>query len=205
MFFNILVKNFKEKLLCPIISSFIIVGIVLLVFFPLASQTRLNLSEALDNITIKVDQQIRTCGVHYWTTWIIVDASKKQFKFQDVRGFNKEGTAIISPKSLKLNPYYLKKHTVDDKTIDFLSNFENGVAGYYGDISFFDEYPTAKEIIQQSNKKPVTITISVTKNIFSNIVYVFLATVTSSDFRQCDKTQIVNNLEDLSIYAKGKL
>lgn len=205
IFIKILLNNFKDKLLCPIISSFIIIGIVFLVFSPLVSQTKLNLSEAVDAITVKMDQQIRSCGPNYWTSWIIVDESRKQFKFQDVRGFNADGTTIISSKSLKLNPYYLKKHSIDDKTISFLSNFETGAAGHYENISFFDEYLTAKEIIGQSNKKPITITISVTRNIFSNIVYVFLATTLSPNFDKCDKSQIVNNLEDLSIYAKGTL
>lgn len=199
-------KQFKEKLLCPIVSSFIIVGIVFLIFMPLFAQSQLNAIKAIDDITNKTDDQIRKCGIGYWISWIVIDQSRKQFYFQDVRGLNKDATAIISPKALKLNPYYLGIHSIDQETIRFLSSFENGVAGYYADLSFFSNLSVVQKVLKVSNKNIKSVGVSVTKNIFTDIVYVFLMTATSdSNSEQCDKTQIVNHLEDLSIYAKGRL
>ena len=204
MLFKILIQNFKDKLLCPLITSFIIVGIVILIFFPLHTQSKLKLAQSLDDITIKIDSQIKECGTDYWISWIIFDDSKRIFKFQDLRGFNKNGTTIISSINLKLNPFYLKTHIIDPKTLYFLSNFETGTAGFYKNVNFFNNYPTAKEIILQSNKQATSITIAVTKNFFSSVIYVFLATTTSSK-PKCSKEKILNSLEDLSIYAKGKI
>ncbi len=171
--------KFKDKLWCPLVSSLIQLAIIGLVLFPLIAKSKLDTSKGFDNITKKVDEKLRVCGVNYWMSWLVLDANKKEFGFQDVRGFNLGGTKIISPRTLQLNPYYNNIHKIDQKTLKFLSKFETGAAGYYPDLSFFDDKPSAKEIINSANKKVDSVGISVTKDIFRNLVYVFIFSITS--------------------------
>jgi hypothetical protein len=196
-------KFFKEKLLCPIISSIIQLSVILLFFLPSFSNSKIhNLSNDY-YITKVVDQKLQNCGPNYWISWIVIDTNNQQYYFQDVRGI--KGDKIISPKYLQLNPFYNEIHAVDIKTLKFLSNFENGAAGYYSDMLFFDNLSTAKEIINSTNEKVYNVGISVTKNVLHNLVYVFLMTSTGVINNKCSQNEIIESLEDLSNYAKGLL
>lgn len=198
----------RNKFLCPIISSLITITITFLICFvvvyPLYERNKFDRSIEIDNITNLVDSKLKFCGQDYWITWIVIDSTKKNFRFQDVRGLN-AGT-IISPKALQLNAYYLSSEIpIDNVTYKFLDNFRTGAVGYYPDLSFFKDKKTAKEIIDHSNKKIYQVGISVTKSKFNNLVYVFVMSVTKSNLRKCDRNKIVHDLEELSIYAKGAL
>jgi len=72
-------------------------------------------------------------------------------------------------------------------------------------IAAIDDKETAVEIINASNKKVYQAGISVTKNIFNNMVYVFIVSSTKQELDRCNSDKIVRDLEDLSIYAKGLL
>lgn len=203
------IRRIKDKLLCPIVSSMITVLTCiltcLLLIYPFFASQKIKESQAVDLITQKVNEKILYCGNDFWVHWIVIDPNQRTFKFQDVRGLNADSSEIISPKQLELNPYYKGVHKVDNITFKFLDNFKTGAAGFYPDLSFFNGKKTAMEIINSSNKIPYQAGISVTKNIFNNMVYVFIISSTKEDLGSCDSNKIVRDLEELSIYAKGLL
>lgn len=199
----------RDKLLCPIVSSVITTLtaclISLLIIYPFFASQKIKETEAVDLITKKVDEKILSCKKDFWMTWIVIDPNKGTYRFQDIKGLNADETEIISPKKLNLNPFYSKTHKIDQTTFNFLDNFKTGAAGFYSDLSFFNDKKSAKDIINATNKTVYKVGISVTKNIFNNMVYVFIASSTKEELGVCNSDKIVRDLEDLSIYAKGLL
>ena len=200
-------KGFLHKLICPVISSLTTMIAILLVFvaciLPFITSQALKQSQSVDLITKEVDKIINNCGKDFRVSWIVVDPNKKIYKFHDVRGLNADSSAIVSSKNPQLNPFYSKIHKIDPITFSFLDKFDNGAAGFYPEISFFNDKKSARDMISSSNKIIFKVGISVTKNILDNMVYVFIATITSDSYNVCSKDDIVTHLEDLSIYAKG--
>ena len=199
----------RDKLLCPIVSSAITTLtaclISLLFIYPFFASQKIKETEAVDLITKKVDEKVLPCGKDFWMTWIVIDPNERTYRFQNIKGLNADETEIISPKDLKLNPFYAGTHKIDRATFNFLDGFKTGAAGFYSDLSYFNDKEGAKQIINATNKTVYQIGISVTKNIFNNMVYVFIASSTKEELGVCNSDKIVRDLEDLSIYAKGLL
>lgn len=207
----IIIRKLKEKLFCPLVSSLIqifVLYILFFQFFEIKDHYYSSISNA--RIKAKIESRINQCGKDYWLTWIVLDGnnSKEKYFFQDVIGCvpNKNGNCAFSVKEAKLNKFYNEEfHRVDKKTYEFLTSIENGVSGYYNDMSFLKKFPSIDEVLKNSNKTIYELGISVTKDIRRNLVYVFAMTNTSKENKSCDKNQMILILEDLSIYAKENL
>jgi hypothetical protein len=204
------IRKIKEKLFCPLVSSLVQVFILYVLFFQFF-EIKDHYYSSISNARIrtKIESRINECGKDYWLTWIVLDgnSSKEKYFFQDVIGCsNKLGDCAFSVKETKLNKFYNEEfHKVDKKTYQFLTSIENGVSGYYKDMTFLKNFPAINEVINNSNKTIYELGISVTKDIRRNLVYVFAMTNTSKENKKCDKDQMIFILEDLSIYAKENL
>jgi hypothetical protein len=204
-------KKIKEKIFCPLVTSLIqifILYVLFFQFFEIKDHYYSSISNA--RIKAKIESRINECGKDYWLTWIVLDgnSSKEKYFFQDVIGCSSENKAdcAFSVKEAKLNKFYNEEfHKVDKKTYEFLTSIDNGVSGYYKDMSFLKNFPAINEVIKNSNKTIYELGISVTKDLRRNLVYVFAMTNTSKENKKCDKDQMILILEDLSIYAKENL
>lgn len=203
-------RKIKEKIFCPLVTSLIqifILYVLFFQFFEIKDHYYSSISNA--RIKAKIESRINQCGKDYWLTWIVLDgnSSKEKYFFQDVIGCSsKPGDCAFSVKEAKLNKFYNEEfHKVDSKTYKFLTSIDNGVSGYYKDMTFLKNFPAINEVINNSNKTIYELGISVTKDVRRNLVYVFAMTNTSKENKKCDKDQMILILEDLSIYAKENL
>jgi len=207
----VIVRRLKERLFCPLVSSLIqifILYVLFFQFFEIKDHYYSSISNA--RIKAKIESRINECGKDYWLTWIVLDgnSSKEKYFFQDVIGCSprKTGDCAFSVKEAKLNKFYNEEfHKVDRKTYEFLTSIENGISGYYNDMSFLKNFSAINDVINNSNKTIYELGISVTKDFKRNLVYVFAMTNTSKENKNCNKEQMILILEDLSIYAKENL
>ncbi len=210
-----ILKEIKNKLFCPLVSALIQICILYFIFFQYSQylqNNRYDYSVANSRIKSKIEEKINYCGKDYWISWIVLSGNKSTNKyfFQDVIGCNpnkNSNNCAFSVKEAKLNEFYNQEyHKIDPKTYNFLMKIDTGVAGFYSDMSFFNDYPAIKNVLINSNKVISTLGITVTKDIRRNIVYVFAMSNTSSKLsNKCDKNKIVNTLEEISIFAGENL
>lgn len=179
-------------------------------FFEIKDHYYASISDA--NIRKKIESRVNQCGKGYWISWIVLDGnvSKNKYYFRDVIGCNPnrtiKGDCSYSVKSSKLNPYYNETyHKLDNTTYELLMGMDTGLVAYYKDFGKLKKYASMNEALSSSNKTIKALGLTITKNIRRNIVYVFTMSRTIDSKETCDKTDIINILEDLSIYAKGKL
>lgn len=207
----IAINSIKNKIFCPLLTAIVQICIIYTLFFHFFSiQNHYKTSISNSRIKERIDNRIAICGKDYWISWMVLDANdnKNRYFFQDVIGCNplKQGNCAFSVKDMKLNKFYNEEyHKVDDKTYEFLMKMDTGVAGYYEDVNFIKQFPSIYEVIKHSNKTINSIGISVTKDLRKNIVYVFSMTKTSKTNNSCSKQDVINTLEDLSIFAKENL
>ena len=149
-------KIIKEKIFCPLVTSLIqifILYVLFFQFFEIKDHYYSSISNA--RIKAKIESRINECGKDYWLTWIVLDgnSSKEKYFFQDVIGCSSENKAdcAFSVKEAKLNKFYNEEfHKVDKKTYEFLTSIDNGVSGYYKDMSFLKNFPAINEVIKNS-------------------------------------------------------
>jgi len=206
-------RKIKNKLWCPLISALIQIFMIMTIFmqfFEIKDHYYASISNA--NIKKKIESRVNQCGKDYWVSWIVLDGnvSKRKYYFQDVIGCNPNskisGDCSFSVKNSKLNPFYNETyHKLDGKTYEFLMGMDTGLVAYYEDLSKLKVYKSMSNALDSSNKEIKSLGLSITKNIKRNIVYVFAMTKTGNSKMTCDKSDMINILEDLSTYAKEKL
>lgn len=200
-------KKLLKRLFCPLVNAllqFIILCVVCYLFCQPKKQYHNSIANA--RIKTKIENRINECGQDYWLSWLVLDGNK--YFFQDVIGCsaNKKENCSFSVKDAKLNQFYNEEnHKVDRKTYEFLNSIENGVSGYYNDLSFLKDFTSINEAIQNTNKQIYELGISVVKDKKRNLIYVFTMTNTAKENTKCNKNKITYILEDLSIYAKENL
>ena len=206
-------RSLKHKLMCPLISALIQIFVILTIFmqfFEIKDHYYASISN--ESIKKKIENKINQCGKDYWISWIVLDGnvSKRKYYFQDVIGCN-PGSKIkndcsFSVKNSKLNPFYNETyHKLDSGSYKFLMGMDTGLVAYYEDFSKLRVYKSINYALKSSNKGITALGLTITKNIKQNIVYVFAMSKTGDSEMKCNKSDIINILEDLSIYAKEKL
>lgn len=204
-------NKIKNKIHSPLLYAVLQILLIFTIFFHIFNlQDHYRTSISNSRIKEKIENKIVACGKDYWISWMVLDAndSKNRYYFQDVIGCNpqKQGNCAFSVKEMKLNKFYNEEyHKVDDETYRFLMKMDTGIAGYYEDMNFLKQFPSIYEVVKKSNKTIQSIGITVTKDLRKNIVYVFSMTKTSKNNSSCSKQDIINTLEDLSIFAKENL
>jgi hypothetical protein len=203
----------KNKLWCPLVSACIQIFVIMTIFmqfFEIKDHYYASISNA--GIKKKIEKRINQCGKDYWLSWIVLDGnvSKRKYYFQDVIGCNPESgiknDCSFSVKNSKLNPFYNETyHKLDKNTYKLLMGMDTGLVGYYDNLTKLRTYKAMNEALNSFNKEIKVLGLTVTKNIKQNIVYVFAMTKTGDSKMTCNKSDIINILEDLSIYAKEKL
>jgi len=194
-----------------LIKHLFLVAIILTTFFHLF-EIKDNYYSAIANhrIRSRIEARAEECGKDYFISWLVFDGNKTKDKyyFKDVIGCNpkkEKKDCAFSVKDAKLNPFYnAEYHRVDKKTYEFLEKMETGNAGIYDNLDYFKDYPAINDVLHSTNKKIERLGISITRDIRKNVVYVFTITNVSKN-NQCDRHQMTDILEDLSIYAKDNL
>lgn len=204
------ISRIRKKLWCPLLLGMIEITLIYIIFFNRFSLHPYDVDNSFSNIKAKIESSIDECGKDYWISWLVLDTreSKDKYRFKDVVGCSpsKKINCAFSVKDTKLNPFYNQKyHRLDSKTYDFLMKLEMGTAAYFRDMSFFEDYPTIKEILEKTNKPIEELSMSITRNFTGDIVYVFTMTSTSKKVTACKREKMINILEDLSLYAKQTL
>lgn len=205
-------KIFLGKLLCPLtgaIISLVAVSYAFIMLFPeIANKKEVIYNRSIydSRITKEIDNIVNSCGSGYFLSWIVFneDSNNSRYYFQDVVGCaGEEKSCAISIKNLHLNKFYDQEyHKVDRSTLEFFNSMQTGLAGYYNDIDYLSSrYPTIAEIAHNTNKKIISTGITVTKDIRSNIIYVFTLANTSPTNSRCGQKEIVKHLEFLSTFA----
>jgi len=202
-------KVFLLRVKCPATALIaqLFVGLVLFFLF-IESQ---NISKNVignDRIRTKLGSLAEKCGPDHFWTWIVIDEKANNYYFQDVIGCNpsKLKKCAFSVKYAGLNPSYQQTHHFSDNTsLKFLNNLDTGMAAYFDDMGYFNQYKTISSAFARSNKKIETVGLSITKDFHRNLVYLFLKTSTNKNPANCSKAETVQLLEELSIYAKGNL
>lgn len=205
-------KNLFKKLACPLVSACIQLVIILAIFmefFEIKDHYYTAISDA--KIRKKMQERVSQCGKDFYISWLVLDGnkSKRKYYFKDVIGCNeqtKRKTCAFSVKHLKLNSFYNQTyHKLDEETYNHLATMQTGLVGYYNNPKELVVFDSVNEALGSANKKITSIGLSVTKNIRKNLVYVFTMTKTNNHLGKCGKHEIVEILEDLSIYAKEKI
>lgn len=208
-------KNMLGKLLCPltgaIISVFVMSYCFVMLYPELWNKKELIYNRSIYDarISLEINKIVESCGEGYFLSWIIFNEQKDntRYYFEDVIGCNgKDKNCAFSVKNLHLNAFYDKEyHRVDEDTLEFLNKMQTGMAGYYGDINYLTaKYPTIADIAQNTNKTINSIGISITKDVRSNIIYVFTLANTSNNFK-CGQKETTKHLEFLSNFAGDNL
>ena len=165
-------------------------------YFAMRSHT-INSIIGLDNIENKSHKIIEQCGENYWFTWIAVGG--KNYIFKDVIGCNRYSanqSCVFSVKEKKLNSYYDRKDlTVDQKSYDLLDRLNTGDIGYIDNIENYKEYAAVYEALTQANLKIKEAHYTIKKNIFMDIIYLFLISNTGSE--KCSKQDLSRYLIEL--------
>lgn len=206
-------RELKEKLTCPLVSALIQIFFILVLFvqfFEIKDHYYSSISNA--SIRNKIENRINQCGENYWISWIVLDGniSKNKYYFKDLIGCNNHnkinGDCSYSVKASKLNPFYNEPyHKLDSSTYEFLSNMDTGLVAYFEGDKELSNFSAIKRAARSSNKEIESLGVAVTKNITRNVIYAFTMSKTKGGKETCDKKEVVNILEDLSIFAKEKL
>lgn len=200
-------KKILKKLICPLTGAIFSIWLMFLAWFyfgfGLSHYDHVKIS---DKIQKKIDINLNLCGSNNWITTLVVKG--KRYYYDDVRGCapNKKDNCAFSVKDLKLNPRYLEEDLfIDDRTFAFVNKLENGVAGYYDDFAIFENMPTVKSLLLSSNKKIEAFAVSVTKDLKSDIIYVFVMSSTKKNNNVCGKQVMTEMTESLSIFTAKNL
>lgn len=204
-----MIRQLKDKLLCPLVSSLIQVTIIFVVFFEFYEfGDEYKSLVKRERITKRIETRVNECGQGYFISWLVIknNTLKNKFSFEDVIGcYKNKSDCSYSVKKLKLNKYYNEEyHKIDKQTYEFLSQLKPSAAAYFNDMNSLKDYPAIFEALENSNKNIYEIGLSAVKDIRHNLIYVFTLTNTTQ-LKTCNKDRIVYILEDLSTYAKENL
>lgn len=203
-----MIIKIKNKLLkhlfCPLTS---VIGAIF-VYNMIIASNHINYQRPViirDNIIPRIHSYINECQQGYWFSWVVIEDNI--FSFVDVMGYNPSSgkeDKVFSVKYSGLNEYYLKEHTLDINTIEWMTRLDTGYVGYY-DIKALEVYTAITDSIIAANLNLYSIGIGITKNSKERLIYIFTITSSNKELMKCDKLRIVNILGELSIYAKTQL
>lgn len=203
------ISNLLLRIRCPLTTCLIQLAVIAGICYYF-SYNHYYYSVSDSKIKTKINATINQCGEGYYISWIVLDTKyfHDKYFFQDVIGCNKnkagEGCAF-SVKDKKLNKFYNESHYIDDKSYHYLDKLDTGDVLYFTTTNDLYQYPSIYQALNSTNKKIFSGGITVIKNTFKNIVYIFALTETNANKVTCNRHQITNYLEDISKFAKKNL
>lgn len=191
---------------------------VLLIFYYFFGKDIYSFFVKTDKLKTLIEKSVKKCGPNYFISWIVVESklvvtdaqkAKRGYHFNDVIGCNPYKSiedCVYSVKKQKLNPFYDddKEHVLDKESYDFLNLKDSGVVAFYDDVEQLKKYQAIRELLNSTNKKVNKVGFSVIKDSLNNIIYVFTLVDTGGS-KKCDKHEIVEILENISLSAKEVL
>lgn len=204
-------NNIHHKLTCPLVSAVIQLFIISAVFFyifPDLNNEHYYRSVNEMKIKKRMSKITNQCGQGYFVSWLILqtDKNKDKYIFKDVVGCNKDRgqQCAFSVVDMNLNNFYNEQQVVDRKTLIFLGKMMTGEIKHFSDIKDINSLPSMKEAVEAANLPIHSLTLTVVKNIESNIVYVFTMSDTINN-KSCSKKDMSVFLRDLALSSRRAL
>lgn len=163
-------------------------------------KSHFEIDEFNSEVIVKMTKELQNCKNDYLFNYISFKDSifKKELRFIDQIKIIKNDKNEFEPVSVKFrNPNWGKTFKVDTKTYGIIKKaISNPI--YFDNLKKIENFDTIKNIVRNSNLKPVNASVISVKN-YANIIYIFVIVNVNNynnDCKQKEFETILNSIHD---------